>query len=286
MNYKLTSFFNKVTAGLYNFKGSEVDLIKEIESEIQNEIDASLLKRPQATKNWLQSVYNEIMIGQNRLQADYITETIDILTTKGNQLSEEEQERIIKNHEEALEVLHALDNIQGHILDAILRIEPAKFLENENFRKAVKSHLPKKLWFHLEKQTTKDQAASQPPKSQPEKLIQISDSAIPLLFDCLKEHFSPEEHPKLEALLKGQKIEGRVHFLKNQNQLAEVFFRLKEKQLLSNTIEEASVWLGSFFTFKHKGQFKNCNQTSVSDVFSKPEKRPKEHKAICTKIDQ
>lgn len=129
---------------------------------------------------------------------------------------------------------------------------------------------------------------AQPEKkpAPPKKLIQIAPSAIPSLFECLKEYFAQEEHPKLEALLNGQPIEGKVHFLKNQNQLADVFFKLKEKNLLFNTIEEASVWLATFYKYKTKGTFEDCKQSSIADVFSKEEKRPKEHKAICTKIGQ
>jgi hypothetical protein len=95
----------------------------------------------------------------------------------------------------------------------------------------------------------------------------------------LKDYFSPEEHPKLEALLKGQHIEGQIKFLGNKNKLPELFKRLlyqDEEMILGKPDKnEIAFWLSAFFTTS-KGELKD-----VYEALTKTSANLSKEKRLC-----
>lgn len=130
-------------------------------------------------------------------------------------------------------------------------------------------------------QITKDQSASQPKTATPAKLIQIAPSVIPELFEGLKDYFSPEEHPKLEALLNGQPIEGQIEFDGNKNKLPELFKRLlyQDEELILGKPDknEIAFWLSTFFTTS-KGELK---EGDVYEALTKTSANLSKEKRLC-----
>ena len=125
-------------------------------------------------------------------------------------------------------------------------------------------------------------------KPQPKsKEIKIDAGVLDTLFKGLKPYFDKSEHNKLEKVLKGETLLEKLNFREQQNQLADIFFRLHKKEYLKNRTKTKE-WLVRNFKYLHlSGHYKPCNPSSIADSLnsSKPEKRPSNDKAIGNKID-
>ena len=104
--------------------------------------------------------------------------------------------------------------------------------------------------------------------------IVINHAFKGVLYNTLKSYFSPEDHSKLNNLLQGEKISGRVLFLKEENQLAYIFKQVIEKGEISSSRKEVSNWLGNWFLFTDtNNKPANCSYNESVTVISDPENK-------------
>lgn len=275
-------FLNRMRSSLYEFTGDEFIKVNEYADKIRAEINDSLLKRPETTSNWIKVTINKLEPAIQTIHHVHFEQARE-KARKAN-LFFNEMKMADNQIYAGGDVWHELRGIQADLIEALLNIDARLYTKDQGLKNLAKEYLPPTHWIFRTFPDSKEE--NQPePDPPPKKEIEISPSVIPDLFDCLKDYFEKEELSILESLLKGEKLEGRLNFKKQQNQLAEVFFRLKEKGLLSNTIEEASVWMASNFTYRNKSKQVNCKFESIKNVFSKPDKRPKQHKTICNKLE-
>jgi hypothetical protein len=124
MNQELNRFFNRIQNRNFSFATDKFDeeyLIK-LEKKLQKEINKNLLKNPDTTCNWLKSIYNQILEGQEYIHKTYVLNIDErIISEKIHAvISNKENE----NFEGALVMLNALDLFKNLIIQNIKLVKP------------------------------------------------------------------------------------------------------------------------------------------------------------------
>ena len=101
------------------------------------------------------------------------------------------------------------------------------------------------------------------------------------LYRELCKFFDAGDHSDLKRLLQEGSIDRKITFLSNQNQLVEVFRRLKYNGFLFETSTGIREWLCSNFIYKSKAGMKKINPYSVWDILSKAKGEPSPKSRIC-----
>jgi hypothetical protein len=124
MNQELNRFFNRIQNRNFSFTTDKFDeeYLTKLEKELQKEINKNLLKRPVTTCNWLKSIYNQIVEGQEYIHKTYIINIQDRIDDKLTKtiITKEEDE----NFEGASIILHALDSFKSLIIQNIKLVKP------------------------------------------------------------------------------------------------------------------------------------------------------------------
>lgn len=115
------------------------------------------------------------------------------------------------------------------------------------------------------------------------KQLNITTDHLSELIEEAKKYFDIADHDKLEALLKGGDIQGKILFCAKSNQWAEVFGRLKYNGLIPDTKQNIKVWLCTYFRFE-KGKTREAtdfNESTVHSLLTKGQGEPKRQNRIC-----
>ena len=111
--------------------------------------------------------------------------------------------------------------------------------------------------------------------------IHLDQDQFDELYGELCKFFDAGDHGDLKRLLQGEAIDRKITFLSNQNQLVEVFRRLKYNGFLFETSTEIRGWLCHNFLYLSKTGARNLNQHSVWDILSKTKGEPSPKSRIC-----
>lgn len=96
--------------------------------------------------------------------------------------------------------------------------------------------------------------------------INLRESAQNRVFQRLKDFFIKEEHDALKVVLAGKSLHEKITFRGNQNQLAELFRRLKYNNQLDAKYSEIKDWL--YYNFKYSKENKDLNQNSLKEILT------------------
>ncbi len=123
----------------------------------------------------------------------------------------------------------------------------------------------------------------------PKPLIAFNtQSTLNRVFDMLKAYF-PDREGDFKKALEGEGLESSLLFEHAQNQLVEVFRRLKYNGFIPNTLTEIKEWLCLNFQFRfRKGsvqEVRSLNPNTVWDILSKGIGEPTKKSRICKDDD-
>ncbi|NVK04982.1 MAG: hypothetical protein HWD92_09165 [Flavobacteriia bacterium] len=123
-------------------------------------------------------------------------------------------------------------------------------------------------------------------RKRPAKSIQFIDSETrERVYQGLKGFFEGSEDILMDAL-KGEAIKERLYFPSKQNQLVEVFKRLKYNGMILSTSREIRDWLCDNFSYKHTHgavkEVRPLNAGSVDAILIKGRNEPSKSKRICS----
>jgi hypothetical protein len=120
--------------------------------------------------------------------------------------------------------------------------------------------------------------------SKSDQKIIIDEEFHDDLFKGLKIFF-PDQHAALKDVLQGNVVDKKLVFLSSQNQLVEVFRRLKYNKRIHNSQKEIQEWLCSNFQYRYKKgktkEIRNLNNNSVKDLLEKGKGEPSKKSRIC-----
>lgn len=161
-------------------------------------------------------------------------------------------------------------SFQGHLSEELLdKID--SFLLSYRF-KLVDRLFERKIQ-ELEKSELKQEP--EPNLIENEHLIIIDAEIRPKLFEGLKQYFEGQE-PILENLMNSTKINEKLVWRLNQNQLAELFSRLAYNGFIKNNKTQIKSWLAENFTLLN-GQI---NESSVYDILKRKSEVKKDKRIL------
>jgi hypothetical protein len=112
--------------------------------------------------------------------------------------------------------------------------------------------------------------------------LNLTDEQLTELLGCLEVFFDPADRAALNALLRGQTVSQKLLFNGNQNQLVEVFRRLKYNAFLYESWTFLRGWLFGHFAYRSKTGIADLSRNSVWDILSKAKGEPTGRSRICT----
>lgn len=122
-----------------------------------------------------------------------------------------------------------------------------------------------------------------PPKQSKPKLVNIDSRLIEPLLECMQTYFSAEDYEDLQTLLRGGAIDSKILFNNQENQLAELFKRIKYNQLLTDSATNISRWICDNFRVIKSGAPNDCRYKGVYDMITDTSKTINDKaKRICS----
>ena len=166
----------------------------------------------------------------------------------------EEKEIKVNNIQELVEQIG-----QGHKKFSL----PVDFLNPSQVQQSKNENLPPQL---TEKKTKQEKPNIELPKIKP---IFKPDS-IPIIYDALKNFFSPEDSIQLEIIIKtGETSNKPLLFLDYGNRLADAFKQLYNTDFITGCQKkELENWISKNFTFRYKNKVKLFKFRYLNDIIS------------------
>lgn len=197
------------------------DLVVTLHHDVLTIINDHLLERPDTTTNFLKSIETDLKWSIGFL-VNKISIPIQDKLMKKDQLTELESHNFDNLSQLCIQIEEVIDVISS----AIESIKP------QQKKRSVKSLLK-----------TKE--------------IDIETETIKVVLEGIKPYFDLREHEKLKRVLTGQKVEGKIIFIGNKNQLPELFKRLEYNDKIIRPIHKVELarWLMKYFTTK-EGAYK------------------------------
>jgi hypothetical protein len=106
-----------------------------------------------------------------------------------------------------------------------------------------------------------------------EKLISIEQSLVDQVYTVLSSYFNADQQTVLKKALEGEKVEKKLHFSGNANQLADVFWLLTKGKCVKGTQKKVTEWICNNFTYTENGQTKEFNPGALKDVIDRTERK-------------
>lgn len=139
---------------------------------------------------------------------------------------------------------------------------------NESLTKKVIKHL-KKLDKYVN-QTPPQQGKAKAKQETIQRKPVFKPEAVQIVFDIIKDFFSPEQQTQLKQLLEtGSNNSQCLIFLDNGNRLADAFKQLKKADIITQCEQkELESWIETNFKYKYRKEVKEYSPRYLNDIIS------------------